>query len=1068
MAKVSIVMPMYNQEKYIVECLNSVISQTLKDIEIIVVNDGSTDNSLALVKRYAEKDPRIIIIDKPNTGYGHSMNVGFARATGEYIGIVETDDYVELNMFGDLYDAAKAYGDVDIVKSDFCRFSSELGYLTKNIVKLSKNKNYYRRVINPQEEKEVFRFPMNTWTGIYRKEFIEKYNIRHNETPGASYQDNGFWFQTFSFASKIVFLDHVYYMNRRDNPNSSVYNPEKVFCVCDEYEYINKLLDDRPNIKENIKGYYWLKKYHNYIFTLNRIAYMYKREFALRMQKEFIEGSDSGQIEWELFTKKERSDIEVLKNDVDMYLDRLDIASLNEPKLTVIVIKTNDLFIKTFGSIVNQSYGKIQIICIASEFTEEEKEFIRKDKRAEIFESKETLPDSVNVSIGHARGTFIHIVSSGTILNQSLYATAEKRMRDPSITTYICGSTLRLTDDSARNDTVNFKEELLNTGVSSVLGNKLLLYACGVSTANKIFRTDAIRSKTIRLISFDENADSPAFVLGVFSNYDKMFVDKTRLIERKHANVKPDVETLLNEYYVVRKNYKTGKSLNSFVNLFASQVYHWLGEGLSARKKLFKSAEKIRAVLGLEKHTRGYFYNGYVYDLLLSTFYSATAETIVLSKALDVYFSNIKEYSTFNETLLEESANMSRSAIQLINNQVKALTEERDEYKEYYNDMKNSVSFRVGRAMTYIPRKLRDVFFGSKITNVPRTSGAYEAKLQKTDKNGAKLIVKNGYPLVSIVMPLYNVSAYIKKCLDSLLKQTYDRIEIICVDDGSDDDTCEIVSKYAEKYENISLYKQQHLFAGVARNTGFEHVKGKYTVFLDSDDYFEPDFIRSLLVRAEGARADITVCRCRGFDNSTNVNIDMKWSVHDQYLPRKCVFSGRDLGEYVFLAFMGWAWDKMYSTDFIRKQNLRFQDIRSSNDAYFTFTSLIKARRISFVDKILIDQRRNIKTSISQTRSKSWNNCLLAADKIYNDWNSMGVYDKKQERAFLNWYVQFINWHYTTLDEESQRKLAEALGEYVDKYKILDREKGFYYMDKDYDKFVRVVNKGDLHDKSIV
>lgn len=110
MVKVSVIMPMYNQEKYIVECLSSVVRQTLKEIEIIVVNDGSTDGSMALVRGFAEKDPRIVVIDKPNSGYGHSMNVGIRRATGEYIGIVETDDYVEEDMFKDLYEAANRTG----------------------------------------------------------------------------------------------------------------------------------------------------------------------------------------------------------------------------------------------------------------------------------------------------------------------------------------------------------------------------------------------------------------------------------------------------------------------------------------------------------------------------------------------------------------------------------------------------------------------------------------------------------------------------------------------------------------------------------------------------------------------------------------------------------------------------------------------------------------------------------------------------------------------------------------------------------------------------------------------
>ena len=96
---ISVVMPMYNQEKYIVKCLESVINQTLKELEIIVVNDGSTDLSLSIVKSYAEKDDRVVIIDKPNSGYGNSVNLGMRRATGKYIGIVETDDFIAPDMF---------------------------------------------------------------------------------------------------------------------------------------------------------------------------------------------------------------------------------------------------------------------------------------------------------------------------------------------------------------------------------------------------------------------------------------------------------------------------------------------------------------------------------------------------------------------------------------------------------------------------------------------------------------------------------------------------------------------------------------------------------------------------------------------------------------------------------------------------------------------------------------------------------------------------------------------------------------------------------------------------------
>ena len=124
MAKVSIVIPIYNVEKYLRECLDSVIGQTLQDIEIICVNDGSKDSSLAIMQEYAERDERVKIIDKPNSGYGNSMNRGFDMATGEYIGIVESDDYADANMFETLYRVAKEEN-ADVVKGGFYYFFSK-------------------------------------------------------------------------------------------------------------------------------------------------------------------------------------------------------------------------------------------------------------------------------------------------------------------------------------------------------------------------------------------------------------------------------------------------------------------------------------------------------------------------------------------------------------------------------------------------------------------------------------------------------------------------------------------------------------------------------------------------------------------------------------------------------------------------------------------------------------------------------------------------------------------------------------------------------------------------------
>ena len=124
MVKVSIIVPVYNVEKYLRQCMDSIIVQTLKDIEIICIDDGSTDSSGGILDDYASKDDRIRVIHKENSGYGNSMNIGLDAATGEYVGIVESDDYADENMFQTLYRIADE-NKLDVVKSSFFYYYTE-------------------------------------------------------------------------------------------------------------------------------------------------------------------------------------------------------------------------------------------------------------------------------------------------------------------------------------------------------------------------------------------------------------------------------------------------------------------------------------------------------------------------------------------------------------------------------------------------------------------------------------------------------------------------------------------------------------------------------------------------------------------------------------------------------------------------------------------------------------------------------------------------------------------------------------------------------------------------------
>ena len=275
MPKVSVIVPVYNVEQYLEKCIDSICTQTLQDIEIICVDDGSTDSSPQILDIYAKKDSRIRVIHKGNAGYGAAMNTGMDAAKGEYIGIVESDDCILPQMYARLYETAKA-DDLDLVKADAYYWLERYGY--KSRIHISANNAYYDRVLDERDRLVFFQFYMNTWTGIYKRSFLEKYQIRHHETPGASYQDNGFWIQTLYYCRQAKWLNEAYYLYRQDNPTASVKSKSKMYAMRDEYQWMQELFEER-NEKQAlpIVVYYRFRRHSG---TFLRIADELRREFC--------------------------------------------------------------------------------------------------------------------------------------------------------------------------------------------------------------------------------------------------------------------------------------------------------------------------------------------------------------------------------------------------------------------------------------------------------------------------------------------------------------------------------------------------------------------------------------------------------------------------------------------------------------------------------------------------------------------------------------------------------------------------------------------------------------------
>lgn len=343
--KISVVIPIYNVEKYLQECMDSVVHQTLKDIEIICMDDGSTDRSGKIVDEYAQADSRVRVIHKENTGYGNSMNIGLENARGKYIAIVESDDFITSNILQDLYENAEREN-AEVVKSDFAFFSGEKGNYEIIPAQIYGDSTIYGKVLNETEEK-LFKGHIAHWTCLYNKEFLEKNHIKFHETPGASYQDTGFWFQTLMYADRFYMHDNYYYHYRCDNLNSSMLNKGKVYCISREYDYIFEIVQSSESIFRKYLPEYIMCRFIGHRDTIARIGDEFKREFIIHMSESFRDLRNRGLLDTATMEKTdEKQLLQIMENPEKFYEEKMNYSQ----KLQKILSPYEKLYIYGAGS----------------------------------------------------------------------------------------------------------------------------------------------------------------------------------------------------------------------------------------------------------------------------------------------------------------------------------------------------------------------------------------------------------------------------------------------------------------------------------------------------------------------------------------------------------------------------------------------------------------------------------------------------------------------------------------------------------------------------------------------
>ncbi len=542
-AKISILVPIYNVSAYLDECLSSIKEQTLQDIEIICINDGSTDDSLDIIKKYADGDDRFVIIDKKNSGYGDSMNQGLKKATGEFIGIVESDDFVKKEMFEDLYNLADK-NDVQVAKSNALWYWTSTNKAVKTNLVDEKN---IGKVLKPRNERGIFYKIPSIWAAIYRRNFIEKNDIAFSPTPGASYQDTGFSYKVWSMADRVIFTDKAYLYYRQDNMSSSMNNiATKAPILFGEFESIEKYLKDH-NRKELMQ----LIREREFVSLYNFLVHMDgqpARLYAKKIQERF----DGVKLDDSLFeTQKIKNMYGILLNSPELYFSlvkakhytrravgaayklippvhrsreikwlKSELAQRKEtpgpkrlkpsvidkknPAISVIVPVYNaETYLKQcLEALVSQTFKEIEIICVDDNSTDRSAkilaDFAKNDKRIRIIKNKSKgVAAARNTGLEYASAPYIMWCDSDDFYDEKMceHMLATMQHNQSDIVECATNVVYDKLDDNLKQDVERYLRLKM---VNKHKMNDWVIINSDASLWNKIYRREVIDGGAVR------------------------------------------------------------------------------------------------------------------------------------------------------------------------------------------------------------------------------------------------------------------------------------------------------------------------------------------------------------------------------------------------------------------------------------------------------------------------------------------------------------------------------------------------------------------------------------------
>lgn len=300
--KVSVIVPVYNAEKYIANCIEHLIHQTLGDIEIILINDGSTDNSLEIMTEFANADSRITLFDQEDLGQGNAVNRGFDVARGEYVAECDADDYARYDMYEKLYEAAKA-DDCDVVRCSYMEYYKDGSVQPfRMIPERFCNKVY--DVMNEDEEtrRGIIWRSVLLMPAIAKRQFLIDNGLRYREH--GIFEDTSLSFKIRTSAKRYKYIPDYLYYYCRDNAGSGSATIRDSYSICEQYEEILRWNEARHL---GLEGVIAAARHYSYMWNLSRMDNEEDVfEFLLRAQQDYLKEDPKPEYfnsaaDWELY-----------------------------------------------------------------------------------------------------------------------------------------------------------------------------------------------------------------------------------------------------------------------------------------------------------------------------------------------------------------------------------------------------------------------------------------------------------------------------------------------------------------------------------------------------------------------------------------------------------------------------------------------------------------------------------------------------------------------------------------------------------------------------------------------